>query len=953
MKKHLLRKILLNVVMGGVLLLPNLLATGVEAADFKYKIDDGAEQTWDGSANLLIYTGNKLEVWGEGAVSSNYISCGYNVGYGTIDGKTVIFRSGEVARVHGGYSWYGGATGNRVTISGGSVEYVYGAFNYGCIATGNTVTISGGSVEYVYGGFSTYGVATENTVTVSGGLVNYVYGGFCNNSDGRTDNNIVNINGGTVTDEVYGGYSNGGAVTGNKVIVSGGDLSNAEVYGYNGDASSHSNNTLQIENSVTIKEIHNFENISFVLPTITENKTLLNLINAFSVTGENVSVNLGDNDISTLNTYDVTLADNVSGAFDVTYYDKNNNATGYAEKFNLASAGAMKIGEGAEMHVVSDLTTDAGELLGKQSWLFVDSGKNLTFVGGNLKKNIAGTGTAEFNGTVSVADGVNLGMATNNVNGTLDVAGHIAASNINFKSGSTLKVDGTKITNTAAVTEIISATVESGAKLYVSNAVKDTTYKILRTLAGSGLNVQSWTDDSTMGDGFRASYGLLVDTDNIVNNGSEFSIRFKEDPLAISNLDIRNIVTNLPAESKAKEWLDAVSVNQSGTDALKNSINTMANVSQLANVQNGALTVSNLSMDSAFDHMSVFSRPVSYTSSGRVNLRNISTDSKNYNIDTIPIGKAKDIQPINGTKENSQASAEYTINRYNNRSTQRQNTRMYHEDEDKTVWATYIHSKQEIKDMKTGRLKQDSTVKQNGVAAGADLWKSDKGFGGIAVTYADGDVESVQKASTVKNDIDHYGANIYHRQDIGKFSVQIDAGYGKSKNDIKMETTGAENITLKPKTEAYSAGLKLEEQIEVSSKTNIVPYLGVRYTYMETKQTDSNIDLTYGETKQDMCSVPAGLSLRHTMPFSDGFKIITTLEGGYIFNVGDRKGTQKLLYGDVTDTISYNIVDKGQYFLKGAIQAVGENMAMEFGYHYTKSDKVKDNKWYVNANFDF
>ena len=114
-----------------------------------------------------------------------------------------------------------------------------------------------------------------------------------------------------------------------------------------------------------------------------------------------------------------------------------------------------------------------------------------------------------------------------------------------------------------------------------------------------------------------------------------------------------------------------------------------------------------------------------------------------------------------------------------------------------------------------------------------------------------------------------------------------------------------------------------------------------------------NIDITYRANEQDMCSIPVGLSLRHIMPFSDGFKIGTTFEGGYIFNVGDKKGTQKLLYGDVTDTISYNLVDRGQYFLKGAIQAIGDNMAMEFGYHYTKSDKVKDNKWYINADFKF
>ena len=212
----------------------SVLSVGTMAeAEFKYKVDDGTEQTWDGSVNLNG-TGTKLEVWSSDG--SDYtvsgIYGGYDSGSITISGKTVFFNSGTVNGVYGGESYSGKAMNNTVNISGGTVQ------------------------QNVYGGNS-----------------------FSSNVTG----NIVNISGGTVQQKVYGGNSFNGEVSGNKVIVSGGDLSSATVYGYSNTASSHSNNTLQIENSVTIREIHNFENISFVLPSISGNTTILNLTNAFSV----------------------------------------------------------------------------------------------------------------------------------------------------------------------------------------------------------------------------------------------------------------------------------------------------------------------------------------------------------------------------------------------------------------------------------------------------------------------------------------------------------------------------------------------------------------------------------------------------------------------------------------------------------------------------------------------
>ncbi|MDO4936153.1 MAG: hypothetical protein Q4E42_05835, partial [Phascolarctobacterium sp.] len=601
-------------------------------AEWRYKVDDGVEQIWDGSSDL-IGSSNKLEVWSStGSDLSGKFICGSYDGHS----KTVIFKSGLVSSV------YGGKTNASIVV-------------------GNTVNISGGYV----------GVG--------------VYGGYCDNNCDAIGNTVI-ISNGTLTGDVYGGYSFlGGQVYGNKVIISGGNLSDAKVYGGNGLSFSN-DNTLQIENSVTVNKIGNFENISFVLPSISGDKTLLSLTNAFSMTGENVRVNLGYNTNSTLNSYNVTLANNVSGAFDVTYYDKD--GAGYVEEFSIASAGDLKIGEGTKMRVGYDLTTDAGELLGKQDTLYVDSGIKLTFASGTLEKNIAGTGTTEFNNTVSVANDVNLGTSTNNVNDTLDVLEHITTGNINFKNGSTLKVDGTKIISAAAITGITSATVESGAKLYVSNAEKDTPYKIL---SGSGINVSGWQTDVEMDDVFRAIYGLVADTDNITNNSNEFTIQFKMDPSVFDKLDIPNVFVHKPMGSTLQKFVENISLSNPYKSATV--INTMANMNSLANVQQGTQAVMTMATDALQTNIGTGARPllghraegVGRNSGvrGQVSgVRKVSANDKDRAaIETVEQGKRDEVMPVMVENEEQKY--------------------------DKTVWANYIHSKKTIDGLKTGRLTQN------------------------------------------------------------------------------------------------------------------------------------------------------------------------------------------------------------------------------------------------------
>ncbi|MBQ0066614.1 MAG: autotransporter domain-containing protein, partial [Phascolarctobacterium sp.] len=600
---------------------------------------------------------------------------------------------------------------------------------------------------------------------------------------------------------------------------------------------------------------------------------------------------------------------------------------------NLANAGKKTINSGKTLTfidgVVADKLEGAGNLkfatdmsvdadnLANTGTNTVESGKKVTFTSGKIRQNWDGAGTAEFNNTVSVTDGVNLGTATNNVNGTLDVAGNITANNINFKSGSTLKVDGSKITSTPAISGLTSASVESGAKLYIANAEKETEYKILD---GSNLDVQSWTTDETA-TGINASYGLQVDT--VTNDGSVFNITFKENTQATGSSDIKNILVNLPAGGKVKEWVDNISTSQEDMKIQSNTINTMANMAQLANVQHGTYEINNFATENIFESMS--SEHIPIIEHERPKLENIDASDGKAEIITIPTGQMQEEL----TREETQQNYE------------------------KRVLATIIHSKEKIDGMETGHLEQNSTLQYNGTTVGADLWSGKHGFGGVAVTYADGNFASSQEVSNVKNDADFYGINVYNRQDIKKVSIQYDIGYTHTDNDVKMHTLGAEEVTAKPKVDAYSAGVKLEQPIKIGKMAKFIPFIGARYMFLKSKNYTNNLGLGYDTDDQHLFKIPIGLTLKGDYQTDEGWLLSTLISAGYTWNLGDRDGKQNVSYGGYSDIIDYSIADKGEYFVRAAIQAAYEKLLFELGYRYTKGKTTRDNKWYLNMNCEF
>ena len=251
-----------------------------------------------GTKEFVIYTDT-----GTGTGVKKILYGGY-----TFKGKTSASTNAD-GDIWAGRSVIGNTTsGNTLTVNNNTATYrdAYGGWTAGTgtdatgdaanSSTGNTVNLASGTVRNIYGGFtsSTGGSATGNKVNISGGTVapasgvgGTVYGGYISSatSAGDATGNTVTITGGTVGD-VYAGFTNGtGKTTGNTVNL--GTKDDAVALGtvigtiYGGNKTDATDNTLNVYDSATAKNIRNFDTVHFKgnSPHIAAGDTLLTLTN--------------------------------------------------------------------------------------------------------------------------------------------------------------------------------------------------------------------------------------------------------------------------------------------------------------------------------------------------------------------------------------------------------------------------------------------------------------------------------------------------------------------------------------------------------------------------------------------------------------------------------------------------------------------------------------------------
>ena len=273
-----------------------------------------------------------------------------------------------------------------------------------------------------------------------------------------------------------------------------------------------------------------------------------------------------------------------------------------------------------------------------------------------------------------------------------------------------------------------------------------------------------------------------------------------------------------------------------------------------------------------------------------------------------------------------------------------------HGEQDKDIWAHYIHNKEDIDGMDLGGISGSYDAQYNGIVVGSDLYKNGKVTAGVALSYADGNIDGSNIAATTKNDAEYYGASLYGRIDNGNSAILGDISYMHSDNDITQNNSGHE-ITASADADAFSIGIRAEQAYEAGAG-KFVPYAGIRYMHLGAGNYDNSLGMSYDADDQNLWLLPVGVTYSAEVQSGD-WTVKPIAEVGYVWTMGDRDTDQTVSLNGASDTFGFETADSGSFVGRLGIEAEKSNVTYGLGYEYQKGDTVKANKWMANLTFSF
>lgn len=273
-----------------------------------------------------------------------------------------------------------------------------------------------------------------------------------------------------------------------------------------------------------------------------------------------------------------------------------------------------------------------------------------------------------------------------------------------------------------------------------------------------------------------------------------------------------------------------------------------------------------------------------------------------------------------------------------------------HGEQDKDVWAHYIHNKEDIDGMDFGGVDGSYEAQYNGIVVGSDLYKNGKTTAGIALSYADGNINGSNIASSTKNDAEYYGASLYGRIDNGDSAILGDISYMHSDNDITQNNSGHE-ITASADADAFSIGIRAEQAYKAGAG-KFVPYAGIRYMHLGAGDYSNSLGMEYNADDQNLWLLPVGVTYSAEVQSGD-WTVKPIAEVGYVWTMGDRDTDQTVSLNGASDTFGFETADSGSFIGRLGIEAEKADVTYGLSYEYQKGDTVKANKWMANLTFSF
>lgn len=587
---------------------------------------------------------------------------------------------------------------------------------------------------------------------------------------------------------------------------------------------------------------------------------------------------------------------------------------------------------------------ETGSLIAKADQLQISSEISnnglLVFEGGTLNSKVTGFGCTLIDKPMAMGSTgkIQIGfdeMGDISVDPGVYVPPTPPTEQIYVGQGSVLMVNAdaaNKDTNpNGAITNVGTASIKfENGNLYLTNLTAEGTYIIF-----SGDGVDSSTvyvppNEVLMDNRF---YKLTVATDLGANKfGYKAQINTIEGvygPDATVTPTVWNDVMQNSEGTRAYDFIKKVIQNSTivggGGQAGVNTLNAVSEMSGAAAVNQSVVSITNYAFAEMVANNNLMARPANTFSQPHA-MHTSAENGRQLKIDTVEQGKAGEVMPN-----------AYKLPKY-----------------EKNIWASLMHNKEHVDGLALDNLTANYTAQYNGLIVGIDLWSSHKAYGGIALSKTDGNIRGTTGGVDTKNDADYYGISFYNRVTNGNSAILTDIGYTRSKNDItqRIPLTGDE-ITADAKIDTITAGIRYEKSFSIG-RSNLIPFVGLRYVFNRNNEYTNSQDITYAPDNQHlfMPSVGIGWSGEFEMPGS-AWTFRPHVEGGYVWNLGDRQTEEVVSFGGASNTIGYDVGDKGSYYLNFAMDFCRDNVTFGINYRYQRGHAVRNNKWNFNVNFAF
>jgi autotransporter-associated beta strand protein len=212
---------------------------------------------------------------------------------------------------------------------------------------------------------------------------------------------------------------------------------------------------------------------------------------------------------------------------------------------------------------------------------------------GETWSNSGVTAGAYVDSTVDVANG------SITVDGSLTTAPTTVLANgsVKFADNSMLMVNASKISATqAAITGVATADISANSKLYIDNAEKDKTYKIIDG------TVANWNVDNILSNNKLLKFTVDTDANTVTTTSQSVKAAYGDAVIAGDVYDAAVLVGGAAADFVAKAADEHVNAD---TATQVCAFNSAAALSELAGVEHGTYAASNLFADAISEHMSL------------------------------------------------------------------------------------------------------------------------------------------------------------------------------------------------------------------------------------------------------------------------------------------------------------------------------------------------------------